>query len=166
MTREVVVQPVALSCASVDAALDAVFCADTLREVHGPGTRVGPWVDGARDVAFHVDVDRVPAPIRFLFCGRKMRVTARQRVTASQPDVIRVGSQLVMHFVGSELFAIRPSFMLRGNDGRVTVSGSVRHDARLPWPLAGIAEGFMAAHSERQLLGFKAALRRRGLLAA
>ena len=158
------VPPLTLSCASSHAALAAVFSPDTLREVHGPGTHVGAFVGGRRTLCFDVDVSRVPRPIRCFFCGPRLRVTTAQTVTAA-PAGLDVTNDITMHFVGSELFAVRPTFSLRDHDGRVTVSGRVQHHARLPWPLRGIAESFMAAHSERELLKFKRVLQRRGLVA-
>jgi len=159
-----------LTATTLPDALDAVFGQDTLRRVHGPSVTgafdFGP--DGRRAFDFEVDVSAVPAPIRCFFCGPRLRVTTAQTLARPEPSACwRVSNSIRMHFVGSELFRIRPEFELtRHEDGRIVVAGTVRHDASLPPPLSGIAERFMAAHSERELRRFARELRLTGAAAA
>lgn len=153
-----------LRCDTLDAAVEAVFGADTLRKVHGDGLRADPFVDGQRTFRFDVDVSAVPAPLRVFFSGSKLGVTTRQTLT-KRDDHWRVTNQLKMHFVGAELFRIRPCFDLTRNaaDGTVSIGGAVRHDASLPRPFSGIAERFMAGHSERELRRFAEVLTASGV---
>lgn len=153
---------------TLQAAFDDVFSPATVREVHGPSTRVGPFADGSRTLTFDIDVSNVPLPIRCFFCGRRARVTTVQTVHRA-PDELRVTNSINMHFVGAELFSVQPTFWLRrsrdDDRGVVVLGGEVGHAAKLPPLVRGLAERFMAAHSERELRAFERVLQRRGALA-
>lgn len=149
-------------------ALNAVFGPAMLRRMHGPAVRVGAFDDrGHRTFKFVVPVDQVPAPIRTFFCGSQLGVTTRQALRKGV-RAWTVTNSLKLHFVGSELFKIRPTFWLERDpaDGTIALSGCVRHDAVLPPPLCHIAEGFMALNSQRELLHFARCLHEAGLLEA
>lgn len=151
----------------MEGALEAVFGVDVLRRVHGPSLRgEGPFdARGKRAFKFAVDVSAVPAPIRRFFCGKRMRITTRQTLAKKAPDDWTITNALKMHFLGAELFKIRPQFWLReGTDGTVSLGGRVQHDARLPPPLCHIAEDFMALHTARELHRFAAHPREAGVL--
>jgi hypothetical protein len=144
----------------LDSALRSVFGEAVLRRVHGPSLRFQPSpafdADGQRAFEFSVPVDRVPAAMRAFFCGDRLRVSTRQTLTAA-PGRLHVTNALRLHFVGSELFRIRPEFWLRTDaSGSVALGGEVRHDALLPPPLKGLAEGFMCRHTRRELERFGA----------
>lgn len=148
-------------------ALHAVFGPDMLRRVHGAGTRVGEFVGGKRAFKFVVAVDNVPAPIRRFFCGSSLRITTKQ--TLDQRDAAKwiVTNHMKLHFVGAEFFKLRPTFWLeRDQDGGISLGGTVRHDAVLPPPLNGIAEGFMMLHSQKELQHFARCLYEAGVLDA
>lgn len=144
-------------------ALHAVFGADVLRRVHGADTVVPPFgADGRRAFDFHIGVASVPRALRPFFWGSRLRVSTRQELRR-EPYEYSVTNCVKMHFVGSELFRVQPTFQLRRDRrGGVTLRGAVRHTALLPWPLKGLAERFMAAHSERELLAYADALRDTG----
>lgn len=155
-----------LGVKDMDAALDAVFGPAMLRRVHGPTTRVGSFdAEGTREFQFRVAVDAVPLLIRRFFCGTELAVTARQTLRR-EPATCTVTNQLKLHFVGAELFRLRPQFWVqRDADDGLSLGGVVRHTAVLPPPLSGIAESFMAAHTRRELLHFEQCLREEGLVA-
>lgn len=141
-------------------AFEAVFGEATLREVHGASLRAGAWAaDGRRTLRFDVAVDGIPPEIRRFFCGRRMRVTTRQAVRRAA-DEWTVANSLKMHFLGAELFSIRPRFTLRACGPTVELSGTVEHRARLPPPLGALAEELMARHSRREVDRFALAARR------
>lgn len=147
----------------LDAAFEAVFGAATLRAVHGPSLRGDLAFDarGQRRFQFDIDVSGHPAPVRAFFAGNTLGVTTRQRVLRPAPGRVQVDNRLKLHFVGSELFAVKPRFWLQEAHGRVSLGGRVRHSAVLPPPLNGIAEEFMAANTRAQLARFEAELRAR-----
>ena len=151
--RQVVIPVTPLRCGSLAQAFDQVFGPRMIRKVHGESTRVSPFVHGRRTIQFCVDVGKVPLPIRTFFCGGSLRVTADQTVhkTDTKWDITNC---VTMHFVGSELFRMKPAFWLDTESGHVYLGGTVRHDAVLPYPLNKIAEGFMARRSEHELRHF------------
>jgi hypothetical protein len=142
----------------IDRAFAAVFGEATLRRVHGPSLRAEPWAGDRRTLRFDVEVSGIPAEIRRFFCGSRMRVRARQTLTKDQTAegavTWTVRSAMRMHFLGAELFSVKPVFRLvadaQGREG-VEFSGSVEHRARLPPPLKGLAEELMARHTEQEL---------------
>lgn len=163
--KEIQVPELAMTCQSLDSAFDSVFGPDTLARVHGPSTRVEPFKNNERTFTFDIDVSSVPRMLRCFFCGPRMRVTTRQTMERSRND-IRVTNHIKMHVVGAELFRVKPTFWLdrKSSQGIVVLGGIVQHEASLPPPLRGIAERFMAAHSERELRRFEQVLRERGAL--
>lgn len=162
--REIRVPELTLRAGHLDAAFGQVFGPGTVRAFHGPTTVVGDFVDDKREFTFELGVDRVPAPIRYLFCGSRLRVTTRQTLECGT-DTKTVTNDIKMHFVGAELFGVKSAFSVRrDDDSSVRLAGMVRHSARLPPPLRGIAERFMAAHSERELRRFAEVLRARSVL--
>lgn len=153
----------------MNSALRAVFGPDMLRRVHGASTKVGDFVDGKRSFKFAVSVDSVPPPIRKFFCGSELRVTTRQTLDqTTDPAKWTVTNKMKLHFVGSELFKLRPTFWLERDpdDGHVYLGGTVRHDAVLPPPLDGIAENFMMLNTRKELVHFATCLRDAGVLSA
>lgn len=148
----------------IEAAFKRVFGPDMLRKVHGPDTAVGDFDKGKRTFRFTVKVDQVPPAIRQFFCGSEMGITTRQTLDATKTRWT-ITNRLKLHFVGAELFKLRPQFWLESAaDGSVSLGGRVRHDAVLPPPLDGIAEGFMMINSQKELLHFAGCLHREGLI--
>lgn len=150
----------------LDDAVRAVFGPDTLRRVHGRDTVVGDFdARGKRAFEFWVDVAAVPATIRRFFCGSRLKVTTRQVMLRRGPQACTVRNKLRMHFVGAELFGIRPTFELTADPRtrEVRLGGRVEHYALLPPPLDGIAEGFMVAHTRAHLRAYEAAVRAHAL---
>lgn len=146
--------------ATLEEAFERVFGADALRRQHGDSLEeVSPWARGERVFRFDIDVGAVPAEVRRVFCGDRLRITCRQRVRAT-PTAIAVRDRLRMHFVGRELFLVRPRFLLERAPGAdvVTLSAEVEQHAMLPPPISHIVEAFMDASSRIQLERFKGML--------
>lgn len=159
--KEVAVPEIWLGTGDMAAAFDTVFGVPALRRMHGPSlTGAGPFdASGRRSFAFEIDVSDTPAPIRAFFKESKLKVTTDQKFAAVSGTRWEIRNRLKMHFVGSELFSIRPTFwLLKGLDGKVRLGGVVRHRARIPPPLNAIAETFMAANTTAQLVKFSESL--------
>ena len=156
--------PVRHTC--LKSAKEAVFGPDMLRRVHGPSLQffTEEQLADKRTFRFSVDVADVPAPIRKFFCGSSLRVTTTQAVRETALKV-SVSNKLKLHFVGAELFKMRPSFWLEQSpDGTIMLGGKVRHDAVLPPPLNGIAESFMMQNSAHTLMQFGKCLAEAGVI--
>lgn len=151
--------PVRINRDSLGEAFESVFGPSMLRRVHGPDTRVGNFEDNKRRFSFKVHVGEIPPLIRRFFCGRELKVTTQQRLS-TEPTKWEVTNRMKLHFVGAEFVGIKPVFWLEacdGTEGReagIYLGGTVRHDARFPPPLNGIAESFMIANSEKELRHF------------
>ena len=140
-----------LGVASLPEAFERVFGADMLRRIHGDSLALTPWSGGKRTVRFEIRLDGVPPEVRRIFCGQTMRVTCRQQTTVSA-STISVRDKLRMHFVGRELFIVRPRFLLESlPDGDVVLTAEVENHAMLPPPLCNVVEAFMDASSRAQL---------------
>lgn len=149
---------------SLESAVAVAFGEETLRFAHGPSLRLTSWrADGEtkqnRQIQFKIDVAHIPPTIRRFFCGKHLRVTAKQRMHSSNAQV-DVENKLKMHFVGSELFKVRPRFQLSSEKGFVYLSGCVEHHAMLPNPIGVVAERFMASNTENELEKYGAAIKR------
>lgn len=149
------VPDVNLGTRDMEAALHRVFGLETLRKVHGPDLKAGEFdAKGRRSFEFTIDVSDIPPPVRAFFCKPKLLIRTRQQLSKPSPTRWEVSNKLKMHFVGAELFKIRPSFWLSARDDGVYLGGRVRHDAVLPPPLNGICERFMALQTWLQLDAF------------
>lgn len=149
------------------AAMERVFGPAALDKVHGPGRyEVTPWVNGSRHINVSVDVvGSIPPAARRFICGEVLRATIRQNARQSREGSLRctdITCAVRMHFVGAELFKVRPSFHLRTDDadpdGRVWLSARVEHHAVLPRPFNRILEDFMAAQSAAQLYALRSVI--------
>ena len=157
--KEVHVPATRLECRDMQGALDTVFGPAMLKRVHGPDTEVCDFDrDGNRTFKFSVDVCRVPWAIRHVFCGSHLRITTRQTLTKPSATRWQVSNDTRMHFLGSELFKLKPVFSLVMDGSAVHVGGNVQHIAHIPPPFNRIAETFMAKHTERELRKFGACL--------
>jgi len=133
-------------------AFHRAFGEDALRERHGDTFRVATWSPNERVYGFEIDVRAVPSEVRRVFCGDRLRITCRQRVDATPAGGVRVRDKLRMHFVGRELFVVRPRFSFaRDPGGAVHLTAEVEQHAMLPPPLCQIVEAFMDASSRAQL---------------
>ena len=147
------IPPPRLKHANMEGAFDAVFGPDMVRRVHGSSTRVGSFHNGKRAFSFKVDVSNIPPPIRRFFCGKELAITTRQTLE-KEAQVWNVKNKLKLHFVGAELFKLKPEFWLSNTSDGIFLGGTVQHNAMLPPPLNGIAESFMMLNSERELVHF------------
>lgn len=164
-----VLPDVCLGRRTLQSALDSAFSTQILTAVHGPTLKLkgtGAFVDGSRSFAFSVDLPTVPPPLKVFFGGETLDVSVRQTVDTRDPAAWHVTNRLKLKCVGAELIKVRPSFVLKETDGRVTLSARVRHDAVLPPPLDKIGEEFMMLSSARELHRFEAELRRAGIAQA
>ena len=143
---------------TLESAADKVLGLDTLRRVHGPGVSVTPFVDGRRTVRFGVRVVGVPRVLHRFLCGADELAVTADQVLAKDGRTWTLTNHIKMHCLGANLFRIQPRFVLSAREEGVSVGGSVRHDASLPFPLNRLAESCMARHSERELRRFAQAL--------
>ena len=136
-------------------AFEHAFGSSTLRRLHGDTFTASPWHKNLRSCSFELAMPaHVPSEIRRIFCGNRLRVSVRDRVTCD-PKVISVRSKMRMHFVGSELFIVRPRYRLEPSPcGGVLLHAEVENHALLPPPLCGMVEAFMDASARAQLLRF------------
>lgn len=139
---------------------DVVFGAHALQTMHGDSVRYGEWNNDKRRVGFAVPVN-LPSEFKRFFCGDKLRITTHQeRHWHPDGDRVDVKNRMRMHFVGAELFSVRPSFSLTQHPDGTHISCRVEHRARLPPPLNMLAEATMADHTRRELEKFEVALKK------
>ena len=133
-------------------AFDMAFGEDTLRKLHGNDVVITPWDERNRLVLkFTINMEHVPTELRRIFCGSRMRVTAKQQLVREEGRC-EVSSRMKMHIMGAELIRVRPRFTLKeGPEGLVCMEGCVDHAAMLPPPVNAIAEAFMYNSSKEQL---------------
>jgi hypothetical protein len=139
---------------TLDTAFDIVFGEDTLRSLHGEDVKISQWDSRhRRTLKFTVNIDNVPAEIRRVFCGSKLRITAKQQMTkADDGRSCEVNVRMRMHFIGAELIRVKPRFTLKyDKNNRVCLEGRVDHSALLPPPVNMIAETFMSNSSRDEL---------------
>ena len=140
---------------SLESAVDILMGPDTLRTIHQDLTmRIENWRDDdTRIYEFFVDIpENIPKPIRNFFNEDRVRVTTKQKRQLFENEIV-IDNRLKMHFVGAELFKIKPRFVFTrdARTGAVNLSGNVSHSAVLPPPFNVIAENFMTACSKREL---------------
>jgi hypothetical protein len=158
--KEVIVPPLRLGTDDMWQGFERVFGSETLERMHGSSVRTSKWRDDKRKVRFTISVDHVPKEVRMFFCGNKLRITTEQHRQVNEAERrIVVTNRMRMHFLGAELFSVKPMFMLHCQGGDTYVSGSVRHHAVLPPPLDMVVESFMAQHSKKQLEHFASVLK-------
>jgi hypothetical protein len=183
--REVVLQPRELrGVRSVREAFDKVFGERTARALHGDCLlRLGDWEPAERRrgrghqqqqqqqqqqhagtsvqrrLAFNIDLADMPAALARFMSGGRTRVSVRQQATWAEEQEVTVCNHTRMHFLGAEMFRVRPRFRLRAAaDDAVWLDGSIQNQALLPPPLNVVAEAFMAEQSRQQLQRFEEAV--------
>lgn len=135
----------------IDEAFDVVFGRSTLEKIHGMGVKVTDWKNNQRKLQFSINIDNVPRELRRFVCGNKLRVASKQEMTRTSNE-ISVTNKVRMHFLGSELFKVKPRFSITSADENTSImNGRVEHHALLPPPLNIIAEHFMSLHTQREL---------------
>jgi hypothetical protein len=135
------------------------------RKPEAAGAEAGTEAEAERRLSFHIALDDVPPAIGRFLASANVRVSVRQHaVWATAGDEVNVSNHTRMHFLGAEMFKVRPSFRLRvvregeGSDS-VWLDGRIKHHAVLPPLLSLVAETFMAEQSRRQLQRLEDALR-------
>ena len=151
--RVTVATPVNLGPVTMAAAFERVFGLQTLRRMHGDSFEATAWAAQSRTVKFEIRFDAVPPEVRRFFCGDRLRVRLHQRATV-QDGSVSVRDKMRMHFVGSELFIVRPRHRIEARPEGVFFTAEVENHAMLPPPLCNIVEAFMDASSRAQLERF------------
>ena len=153
------VPPLHLGLIPISEAFERVFGEDVLRLYHGEGLSVTPWRNFVRDLKFEVKLDSIPQEIRTLLCGKQLRVSCRQSAKVETRE-ISLRTKMRMHFVGRELFIVRPRFKLvdAGEDG-IVFTQEVELHAMLPPPLCNIIEACMSLSCEDQMGKFSETVR-------
>ena len=138
---------------SLETAFGIVFGEETFKRVYpGEESEQSGWSNDERTSRFTIDLGRIPVELRMFACDRHMRVDCKQH-RDRHSDVICVHTRFKMHFVGSELFSIRPTFTLIRDttESNTFLKVRVEHRARLPLPFNEIVEAFMRGCSRKEL---------------
>ena len=149
-----------LGSISMDRAFDAVFGDEVLREVHGDSLQAGEWNGDRRKLKFKIDLISVPRELKRFVGGDSLRITTTQILKSRLDESICVENRVRMHFLGAELFQIKPQFSLVKDGNEVFVVGQVEHHAMLPPPLNSLAESFMSARSTSDLERYTECIRK------
>ncbi len=159
--KELAVPRVQLGHVPLEHAFKRVFGRDTLQRVHGPSLRMTDWdrAAGTRKIQFAVEMGRIPKEVARFFCGERLRVTTNQTCTRPDANTIVVSNRMRLHFLGAEMFSVRPTFRLSRDDAGTFLTGIIEHHARLPPPLNSVVESFMVRSSRRELEKFAEVLR-------
>lgn len=153
--------PVSLGKMSMQNGFEKMFGPETLFKVHGNDAKATPWNDNKRIVKFHVKMDDVPKELKRVMVRSRFQVTSKQEMETHETE-INVRNSLKLHFIGAELFKIKPSFYLVEKEGHLFAGGNVEHHAILPPPLNKIAEAFMCRHSQKELELYESIIRSDG----
>ena len=156
---------ISLGRAPLDRALELALGADTLRAVHGPSLRLQrPDFDPHtcdRSFDFEVAIPRMLRPV--MGGKRAVRVGVTQTLIKSPGKWVVHGN---LHFPGSALVDIRPTFVLwnalgeRGERGGTVLDAAVRHRVLLPPPLRGMAEAYLSRRSTEEFRKLECAISR------
>lgn len=106
-------------------------------------------------------MNNVPSEIKRFICGDTLKITNKQSRQYEGDTHIHVNNKLKMHFVGAEMFSVRPSFSLEHEGGQTYIRGKIEHRARLPIPLNNICEQFMSMRSQHEIDYFATVLKTR-----
>ena len=158
---------------SMESAFDLIWSERTLRDFHGPTLSVTPWTkrdadNATRKLRFRIDVGDAPNEVARILAsacggGREMWITTRQTLSKHSADRWHVVNKIRMHFLGAELFKVKPTFVLerssqeekeKDKDGGVYLSGRISHHAVLPPIVCGIVEEFMKQRSKLEVESF------------
>lgn len=121
----------------------ALISEDVLRTFHGPDTRIGPWVNGTRDMDVSLDATGSPIPL-----GPRLWSAVKQ---SWRPD----GVSNRMHLKGSALMSIQSAWTVR--DGHVAAEAHIRVIPPFSW----LAEPFVARKASSQMRAFAELVRSR-----
>ena len=160
--KEVLLPKTCLGRVPLHDAFEFVFGEETLKIIHGDTLKVKPWNDrNTRTVQFRIQMNNVPREIKRFICGDTLKITNKQTRQYEGDTHIHVNNKLKMHFVGAEMFSVRPSFSLEHEGGKTYIQGKIEHRARLPIPLNNICEQFMTMRSQNEIAYFATVLRQR-----
>ena len=160
--KEVLLPKTCLGRIHLHDAFEFVFGEQTLKIIHGDTWRVNPWKDNnTRTLQFRIQMNNVPSEIKRFICGDTLKITNKQSRQYEGDTHIHVNNKLRMHFVGAEMFSVRPSFSLEHEGGQTYIRGKIEHRARLPIPLNNICEQFMSMRSQHEIDYFATVLKTR-----
>jgi len=157
--KESKIENIEIKSIDINNAFDNVFNQDTLYKLHGiEQIKISAWQNNQRIVKFRTKIDNIPLEVRRFFCGKELKVTNRQIITESTDTYINIRNKIRMHFLGAEIFHVKPYFYLQKIKDKIYFSARIENHAILPPPLNSIAENFMAAKSQKELESFAEAL--------
>lgn len=160
--KEVILPKTCIGRMPLHEAFEVVFGEETLKTIHGETLRVKPWNDkNARVMQFRIQMNNVPKEIKRFIRGDTLKITNKQTRQYEGDTHIHVHNKLKMHFLGAEMFSVRPSFSLERDGGRTYIQGKIEHRARLPIPLNNICEQFMSMRSQNEIDYFATVLKKR-----
>lgn len=144
--------------ATLAEAMDRVFGDGAMRRLHGSTLTHTPWTPAGhmrmeRSLRFEIEMKGVPHEVRRFICGDRLRISARQRASY-EARAVNIDNKMRMHFVGRELFIVRPRYRLQETPTGVDMHAEVENHAMLPPPLCHVIEGFMDASAREQLERF------------
>ena len=142
-------------------AVSLVYGDDIIRSTH-KNVQIGSWKDKMRHLEFVAALPHnLPKEIAPFFCGRSLRISVTQRVKRDNHVKHEVHNHVRLHIIGSELFCIKPRFIIRRNpnpfcarNAKTTLDAHVEVHAILPPPLCGIIENFMIKHATSDMINY------------
>lgn len=157
--RVVTLGPEFLGSISLDEGFERMFSSETLKKIHGADVKYSEWNnEGKRKVQFSIAVDNIPMEIRRFFCGKTLRITNNQIKEKPADNHYVVKNKMRMHFLGAEMFKIKPTFAVMKDESGTHALAHIEHHAILPPPLNMIAEHFMAAQTQREMEYYRSVL--------
>lgn len=154
--KEVILPPERIGNKTLVESFELIFSEEVLGKLHGEKFKSSGWFldkesgQLKRTVQFSMRVDSVPPEVRIFFCGSKLRVTTVQALTKFE-DTWKVSNKMRMHFLGAELFVVKPEFDLHFIEGVAHITTRVEHHAVMPSPINHIVEAFMSSQTKRQM---------------
>ncbi len=149
MVREFKIADVCLGEISIPDALDLVFSYDTMKEIHGPNTVVGPWNHaGERQVKYDFDASEIRHPFK-RFMADRVAVVASQTMKEVDERSCVVDSR-VRTF--ARLICIGASFKLerKGEPEKTYFSGEAKVNVTLPG-LKKMTEALLIDNAEKEM---------------
>jgi hypothetical protein len=136
----------------VRAVANKAFSPEAIAAFHGPGTRVGPWVNATRIIHMHMDSGMVPSVIRSLLgvSGDTIPARVEQTMLENGPSAVSILNSVQLDMPGHSLVTSEPSFRIHyeNENDQTMCTGKVTVTAHLPAPLHAVAERFMVSRAK------------------
>lgn len=149
---------VCLGDVSIRDAVGLVFSYDTLKEIHGPSTEVGPWsAAGKREVNYKHDVRTIQFPLKRFVMKDYVPVVASQTMQQMNDRCCVVDSCVRMRCFGARLIGVNASFKLerKGEPKKTYFSGEVKVSAALPGMKKNM-EALLIENAEKEMRRYAA----------